>query len=68
MGRVKPGAVKDRGEAKEALDRVLTHAESHGEAYAGASDDHAAIRAAFFDDAEDREAAKADADADADDR
>lgn len=31
------------------LERVLAHAEGHGEAYVGAVDDHATIRAALSD-------------------
>ena len=31
-------------DVKGALERVLDHAESHGEAYEGATDDHATLR------------------------
>lgn len=34
----------EEAEVKAALERVLDHAESHGEVYDGASDDHALLR------------------------
>lgn len=37
----------DTTELRAALERVLSHAESHGEAYEGATDDHALLRAAL---------------------
>lgn len=47
--RTRTRAERQAGDAESALERVLSHAESHGEAYDGATEDHATLRAAIAD-------------------